>query len=123
MASQFCSKCEITKPIYDFNHDSYATDRYHHKCQKCVVEQVRQWRENNQDYYNANARIRRAINPQLRISNNKHRRLNSVLRRGHYSLRTEQIISLNQPTYLEWLGYNFESEITWANYGKVWQID
>jgi len=81
---------------------------------------VRQWRENNKDYYNENARIRRATNPQLRISINMHRRLNSILRRGHYSFRVEQIIGLNQLTYLEWLSYNFEGEINWANYGKVW---
>jgi len=45
------------------------------------------------------------------------------LRRGSYSTRTEQIIGLNKQTYLEWLSYNFEGEMTWATYGKVWHID
>jgi len=52
-----------------------------------------------------------------------HVRLWSILRRGIYSARTEEIIGLNKPTYLEWLTYNFEGEITWANHGSLWEID
>jgi len=52
-----------------------------------------------------------------------HKKLWSILRHGCYTLRTEKIIGLNQPTYLEWLSYNFEDNMTWANYGKVWHID
>jgi len=27
------------------------------------------------------------------------------------------------PTFLEWLSYNFEGEICFANYGQLWQFD
>jgi len=52
-----------------------------------------------------------------------HRKLNHLLHRGTYSARTEAIIGLNKPTYLEWLSYNFEENICFANYGKLWCID
>jgi len=51
-----------------------------------------------------------------------HYILYNNLKRGIYSAKTEQIIGLNKPTYLEWLSYNFEGEMCLANYGKVWQI-
>jgi len=123
MTSKMFSKCQVTKPIYEFNHDSYANDGYHHKCKQRAVEQVRQWRENNRDHFNENARNRTANNLQHKISKNMHNKLWSILRRGCYSTRTKQIIGLNKQTYLEWLSYNFEGEMTWVNYGKVWQID
>jgi len=52
-----------------------------------------------------------------------HAKLNHILRRGIYSARTEQIIGLSKPLYLEWLSYNFENDMCWANYGKLWCID
>jgi len=47
----------------------------------------------------------------------------SILRRGCYSTRTEQIIGLNKQTFLEWLSYNFEENMCFATYGEVWQFD
>jgi len=68
-------------------------------------------------------RNRRVNNAHHRISIIMHRRLNHILHRGTYSLRTEQIIGLTKPQYLEWLSYNFEGEMTSANYGQLWCID
>jgi len=64
-----------------------------------------------------------ATNPSAQINKNMHTKLWAILIRGCYSTGIEQIIGLNKPTYLEWLSNNFEGEITWATYGKVWQID
>jgi len=123
MASKLCNKCQLTKAIYDLNHRSDAADGYMYICKSCNVEVMKQWRENNQDYVKARERNRIATNLQCRINKNIHTKLNKVLKRGYYSLRIEQIIGLNKPTYLEWLRYNFENEMAWANYGKHWQID
>jgi len=122
-ATKQCSRCKITKPTYEFNHDSYSTDGFYHKCKACNVKHTKEWVNNNREYYNEQARIRIATNPQHKISRNMHHRLWNILRHGCYSTRTEQIIGLNKQTYLEWLSYNFEGEMTWANYGKMWEID
>jgi len=113
----------MTKSIYDFNHDSYATDGYHHKCKKCAIEQKQQWRVSNREHYNEHNRNYYVVNTQARNSRNMHNRLWSILKRGSYSCRTEEIIGLNKPTYIEWLSYNFEGEMTWVNYGSIWEID
>jgi len=123
MASKMCGKCQATKSVCDFNKSSLTSDGYRFECKTCHVEEVRQWRENNREHVNDYFSNRRAINPQHQICNNMHVRLNSILRRGSYSTRTEQIIGLNKTTYLEWLSYNFEGEMCWATYGKVWQLD
>jgi len=123
MASNFCNKCEITKPTYEFNHRSNTADGFQYMCKACNIEQKQQWRENNREHFNEHNLNYYGTNPQLRIYQNMHKKLWSILRRGCYSNITEQIIGLNQPTYLEWLSYNFEGEMWWANYGKVWQID
>jgi len=123
MASKFCNKCKITKSVSDFIKSSSTSDGFRYECKTCNAEIVKQWRENNRDHLNERERYRVAINPQRRMSKSMHNRLNKILRRGHYSLRTEAIIGLNMATFLEWLNYNFENEMTWAYYGSLWQFD
>jgi len=92
-------------------------------CKSCNDEVRREWRENNRHHVNEQKRNDYANNAQRRISNNIHQILKNILRRGCYSTRTEQIIGLNKTTYLEWLSYNFEGEMCFANYGQLWCID
>jgi len=123
MASKVCSRCNVIKSVSDFNHDSYSSDGYKYKCKSCSVQLYKEWRNNNREHYNEHNRNYYATTPQRRISKSMHNKLMNTLRRGIYSARTEQIIGLNMTTFLEWLSYNFEGEMCFANYGKVWQFD
>jgi len=38
-------------------------------------------------------------------------------------LRTEEIIGVSKGIYLDWLSFNFENGMCFANYGKLWEID
>jgi len=67
MTSKMCSTCQVNKPTYKFNHDSYAADGFHHKCKQCSVEHVREWNNNNRDRVNAHERNRRLTNLQYKI--------------------------------------------------------
>jgi len=122
-ATKRCSICNVDKAVYNFNKKASAADGYDNRCKPCKVEYNRNWVNDNREYVRERERNRRVNNPNHRISINMHRRLNHILHRGIYSARTEQIIGLNKPTYLEWLSYNFENEMTWANYGQLWHID
>jgi len=82
MASKVCSKCQVTKPTYEFNHDSYAADGFHHKCKQCNVEVMKQWKENNRDRMNEQMRNRYANNPQVRINLYMHVGLFNTLKKG-----------------------------------------
>jgi len=123
MASKFCSKCHVTKATYKFNHDSHTADEFHYNCKQCCIEHGRQWRENNRDRYNEQKRNYYATNPQVRISNNMHVRLNNTLRKGIYTRRTAENIGLSEVQWLDWLVFNFAGDMWFQNYGSLWQFD
>jgi len=122
-ATKICTRCNSVETVSDFNKRSASSDGYVYICKTCSVEVRQFWNENNRDRSNARERTYCADTSHRRISKNMHKILWSILKRGHYSLRTEQIIGLNKQTYLEWLSYNFEGEMCWANYGQLWCID
>jgi len=121
MACKICGRCNLIKYVCDFNRST--RNGYQSRCKTCCVEYARDWNNNNRDRVNERERNRTATNIQHQINKNTHNKLWSILKRGSYSARTEQIIGLNKTTYLEWLSYNFEGEMCWANYGQVWHID
>jgi len=112
MASKFCKKCQLTKSVNDFNKSISTQDEYRYNCKTCNAENVKQWRSINKNHAHEQRRIYYHTNLQGRTTENVHNRLNIILKRSNYSVRTEQIIELNKPTYLEWLSYNFENEMT-----------
>jgi len=121
MTTKICGICNTVKSVNDFN--KCTRDGYDSRCKPCKFEYNKEWQTNNRDYVNERERNRTATNPQHQINKNMHSKLWSILKRGSYSLRTEQIIGLNKSTYLEWLSYNFEGEMCFATYGKVLETD
>jgi len=122
-ATKTCARCNVTKSVNDFKKKSVSRDGYQSYCKVCCGEVTQLWNENNRNRANERYRNYYGNNPQRRISENIHNRLNRILKRSNYSVRTEQIIGLNKQTYLEWLSYNFESGMCFANYGELWLID
>jgi len=123
MASKLCSRCNVIKSVNDFNKKAASRDGFQSHCKACNVEINQNWNNTNRDRLNLQKQNLKERNPNVRISNNMHTRLRSILHRGIYSARTEQIIGLSKPLYLEWLSFNFGSEMCWATYGKIWFID
>jgi len=123
MASKYCTKCQLTKSVNDFNKKTAAVDGFQTYCKSCSVEVGRKWNENNRERLNARNRNNTATNPQLRIGNNKHQKLRDLLRRGSYTTRTLQIIGLSKVQFLDWISYNFEGDMIWSNHGSLWQFD
>jgi len=121
MASKFCSRCNITKSVNDFNKST--RNGYQSKCKLCCVEVRREWVNNNREHYNEYFRNRRATNPQHRICDNTHKRLRNLLSRGSYSIRTENIIGCDKKTFLDWITFNFENNMCWATHGSLWEFD
>jgi len=123
MASKICGRCNLIKSVNDLNKKSAASDGYQSMCKTCCVEHVKQWRDVNRERSNERSRNYRANNANTRISKNIHDRLNRILRRGCYSLRTEEILGIPKGIYLDWLSFYFENGMCFANYGSLWQID
>jgi len=121
--TKLCSRCRNIKSANDFNHDEYARDGYQHKCNTCNVEVRQQWVKVRLNRYNEYHRNRTATNEQHRITNQIHNILNWLLKRGSYSIRTEQIMGLHKWKFLDWLVFNFENELCCSNHGEIWQFD
>jgi len=121
MASKLCGRCNLIKSVNDFNRST--RDGYMSKCKVCCIEYNRQWVNDNRDQVKQRERNRYATNPQRRISINMHVKLNHILKRGIHSARTEEILGMPRGLYLDWLSFNFEGNMCFANYGKVWHID
>ena len=123
MATKICSRCQIVKPVYEFNKRSDTLDGFQSYCRICSVETYQQWVNNNREHYNEYKRNKTATNPQYQIYKNMHSKLNHILKRGIYSVRTEQILGCNKKQFLDWLVFNFENNMCFTNHGTVWQFD
>jgi len=123
MASKMCSKCQVTKPTYDFNHKLNTPDGFRYECKSCNSEILKQWRINNRDHVNEQYRNKYATNQRVKINRNMHDRLRNTLRRGIYTHRTAEIIGLTEVQWLDWLVFNFEGDMWFQNYGSHWEFD
>jgi len=88
-ATERCGICNTVKFVYEFNKNASAADGYDNRCKPCKVEYNKEWVNNNREHYNEQKQNYYNTNPQAKISNNIHKRLNSILRRGCYNTRTE----------------------------------
>jgi len=118
-----CGRWNLIKLVCDFNKSSSTSDGYRYECKLCNSEIRKEWRNNNQEHVNEHSRNYYANNDQRIISINMHVRLNAIIKRGSYSLRTEEVLGVSMGIYLDWLSINFENGMCFANYGKKWQID
>jgi len=120
MASKACGRCNLIKSVNDFNMRSASSDGYQSYCKVCISAVNQNCNNNNRDRLNERECNRIATNPQHQISTNIHQRLNHILKRCSYTARTEQVLGIPKGLYLDWLSFNFENNMCFANYGKLW---
>jgi len=101
MTSKLCGRCNVTKSVNDFKKMTAARDGLQSYFKVCSVEVNQIWNENNRDRLNDRKRNRYDNNPQCQISRKIHDRLNKIIRRGSYSLRTEEILGISKGLYLD----------------------
>lgn len=56
LKTKICSKCKQDRPLSDFNKDKCKKDKYSSTCKKCNNKRAREWRKNNLERDNKNAR-------------------------------------------------------------------
>ena len=49
--NKYCSKCQITKSVYDFNNDRTARDGKCYQCRSCGSINSRDWKIKNRVHY------------------------------------------------------------------------
>ena len=149
-----CCLCKTIKPIEEFRKNSRELSGYGWECKKCSAknrkekiyklkensiaydefvkyrdEKEREYRKNNKDRINANARkrLRKKVNNPLYIVSSRLRsRLSVSLRMGGIikSLKTFELCGCNQKELVAYIESKFTEGMSWENHGlKGWHID
>jgi len=143
---RICPDCEEDLPIKDYNFRNETSGEREKRCGKCAYamrdkekrrEQYKNWYENkngrnfvknyNNEYKerrNELNKIRRAKDPNYRIMMNVRCRIGEILKKhGMHGDHKIKYLGIDVQTYKDWLEYQFDDDMTWANYGTYWHID
>ena len=61
--------------------------------------------------------------PEHRLAHNLRNRLGSFVSKKKRSDETLQLLGCDVLTFMAWLQQHFEGEMSWSNYGTVWNLD
>ena len=131
--NKICNTCNNLKALTDFGTCAKSKDNHFHRCKQCC--KPRQWTKEKQKIsekkYCANNKEKlqekwkkRAENLQFRIKQRLAARIKSALkevslRKKH---RTYEYIGCSYDFLKEWIGFQFQEEMSWENIG-LWHID
>lgn len=130
---KMCYSCNIKKNKNEFYSQIYSTDGIGTICIECDKKRHLVWRYNNKDKissyrtkaYFKNYHIRRENNPQVKISENIRNRIRMSIKRQKSSKykNSFELIDCSPYFLTKWLEYQFDSNMSWDNYGSYWSID
>jgi hypothetical protein len=133
-----CSKCSLTKNKCKFYINVYSTDGINTICSDCQKIMSNIWRNENLDKikkYRQSAypksleqcRKRRLYDNKYKVTLNLRSRFNCAIKsKGTKSKKfhkTLDLIGCTPEFLIIWLEYQFNSKMSWSNYGKYWHID
>jgi hypothetical protein len=138
---KLCSKCGISKSNNLFGKCKKSKDGLRYDCKECKRKVDKEWRLNNKDKITAYKRKndqknnkkylpkklaweqkQRKENPEFRIKQNLRNRLKNALKSNKKN-KTFDIIDTSIEFFKDWLEYQFDSKMSWDNYGSYWHID
>ena len=86
--------------------------------------------EYNKEYYNENKEIFQtnykkylATNPQFKIIHNTRVRINKALKHNYKTSSSKELLGCDLDFYRQYLENQFKEDMTWENYGELWDID
>lgn len=127
-----CYKAYREQPEIREKHQAYMreyyqknTDRlaeYRHARKDAIKEMNRRNAQLKKDWYNK----RRAKDPTFKMSTNLRTLLRKGLKQGDASKTNSaiELLGMDVETFCDWIEFQFESGMSWDNYGKdTWHID
>ncbi len=132
-----CSKCQEVKSSSEF-HFRKERNNYFTICKICRKEQKRRYKLQNPLHYqkynhqykithriqrNKDLQKQRQNNPQFRKIESLRSRVNIALKHNLKAAHTIELLGQSIPEYQYYLEAQFDSNMTHANYGKLWHID
>lgn len=128
-----CNSCKLNKPIISYKTNSKSKDGLFYKCNDCwkpvqwnkekQKEAEKKYIENNREKIREKWRRQgKTINKRLRDTLNH--RLSEMFQsqRSYKKNKTLQYIDCNLEFLKKWFEFQFETDMTWENYGD-WHID
>lgn len=132
MPDKTCTKCSLLKKATDYRFRSNV-------CNECEKLAMYQWRKNNPEKFkehlqkyrskpeakekkNLYRRVKYNTDLIERISKRCRQRVREVIHKKKDGLHYE-LLACSYQWLIKWLEYNFQDEMSWNNYGEVWQID
>lgn len=127
-----CTKCGVQKNKDDFYTQIYSTDGIGTICINCDKLSHGQWRKLNPKKiaeYRSKAYFKcaqnREFNPQGKLSSNLRNRVRQAIKRDKSEKynNTFELIDCSPKEMIKWIEYQFDTSMTWENYGTYWQVD
>jgi hypothetical protein len=130
---KICSSCNISYPKDNFYNQIYSKDGIDTICSKCSKKRSEKWRSLNpqkiKEYrtkeYFKNYKSRRESKPTVKLAGNIRNRIRMTLKRDNSSKfnNTFDLIDCSPSFFKKWLEHQFDSQMTWGNYGSYWHVD
>jgi hypothetical protein len=132
--SKQCLKCKIEKPKTHFYCKSISVDKLNELCIECLKFTNKIWRDKNKikiKEYKKNAYPKSLINHKRRRQTDLdfkilltcRSRINKALHSAKKTDNTINLIGCSINFFRNWLEHQFDSKMSWDNYGNYWQID
>lgn len=131
--TKLCKTCNTQKTKGEYYKNIYSSDGIGTACITCEKKRHVPWNSRNpskkaeyrsREYFK-NYQIRRESNPQFKLSGNIRNRIRMALKRQEAAKfnNTFELIDCS-PNFLKiWIENQFNSDMSWNNYGLYWNID
>lgn len=116
-----CSICSENKPLTEYFRNLKCKGGFYTNCKKCNNERNKKFAKNNPEKMREFWRKTRE-NIQNRLKSNLSRRIRNSIKTGKES-KTLEYIGCSMEEFKRWLEYQFTDDMSWENYGKLWNLD
>ncbi len=114
-----CTRCNVSKDLSSFYY-SESRKGYYSLCKDCVSSSRKARRET----INSAKRERRK-QPHVRVRENLTARLSQIVKTNNYGAKVSitKALDCTLAFFLDWIAFQFDSNMTFENYGQYWHID
>jgi hypothetical protein len=118
---RICSLCKENKLLTEYFKNNRCKGGYYSNCKQCNNKRNRKFAQNNPDkmliYWRKSLE-----NVQRKIKSNISRRIRNSISSKKNS-KTLDYIGCSIDDFKIWIEYQFEEDMSWENYGKLWNFD
>jgi len=115
-----CKNCKIIKKLEEFPIRNDSNTGYRTICKDCKKNIMNKYYK---DVYNKKRRERNKNDIQYKIMKIHRVRIWKVLTKINKSRKSIDYLGCNVDILRKWLEFQFDKDMNWNNYGKLWTID